>query len=294
MENTENKRRNPGVVIILIVLTLVLLLDGFVLVRTMVVRQAFDKDETFPDVTYTPRRPERFLEVLRERGYSFAIAAVPTGGLTFAAPFDFEIPGTLIDPAIPIPAGAQITCDFASWSRDRYSGRYLTLEVEGTQYHTAYPMKTVRKLYISALERNGLEPVFQAETGSKLNRNSARRALLAVDRQLYENGAYIPNDYPFNHLAWQNAALLATLLSPFLVLLVGVIYALAQFFLDRVQYSRWLAQYNQEHGEHWNGIESQLPQFTSYAQSGIRGPGPYSKPGFLDVVKSMFKPMGKK
>ena len=191
-----------------------------------------------------------------------------------------------------IPSGAQLSCDFVVWNNpdgDNPNAFELSLTVDGKTYDTTMKRGDVAALYRAALQQNGLEEQFQADTGQSLSRRAAKQALQGINRQIYDLGLYAPAGYPYNQQRLEISLISLALLSP--VLAIILVAFVAYLRLVREQNLIWAA-YNAEHIAHWDGIAGTLPQFTSYAQSGIRGPA--QKPRLRDVVRAVFQPVARK
>lgn len=191
-----------------------------------------------------------------------------------------------------IPAKTELRCDFVVWNNpdgDNPNAFELSLTVDGKTYDTTMKRGDVATLYKAALQQNGLEAQFQADTGSSLSRRTAKQALQGINRQIYDLGLYAPAGYPYNRQRLEISLVSLALLSPVIAFILVALVAYLRLLHE--QNLIWAA-YNAEHIAHWDGIAGQLPQFTSYAQSGIRDPA--QKPRFRDVFRAVFQPVERK
>lgn len=227
----------------------------------------------------------RFLEFLE------IDTAVPgTGGkaLTFTAPKTFEM-WERFNQGHKVRRGETLCCDFVSWSDGK---RYLMIEYDGKVRQCSVPYKLAAKLYVAALEQNGLEEQFLADTGESLSYRSAREALRTIDAQLYEKGVYIPGDYPFDQSAWGSLMLLMGGALPLILL---VLLAIVPAAVDYLSYRIWLEDYNRENSQRWKVVEGNLPQFVSLKENANGGKPQvvYHRPGFVERMKRLFSPVTK-
>lgn len=191
-----------------------------------------------------------------------------------------------------IPKGTTLSSDFVVWSHHygKSSWSYsITITLNGKVLDTNMKRRDVIALYRAALEQNGLADQFQTDTGSRLTRRSAKKALAITNKQIYDLGIYHPQGYPFNNERLSMMLSFAIPLAPLLAYCLGVIVLYIQMTRN---YRAFLKNYNAEHIARWDKIAGTLPQFTSYAQSGIRDPG--EKPKLRDAFRAMFQPVEKR
>ena len=296
----KSKRSTSDVVCTVLALVLVLgCIGALVLVFVQAYRtiQAFVPGEHFHK--YEQGLPDGYAErkdLLAEWGVEFS--AVPGG---HGLPLTFTTTKTvglydkgLIKAAyrtMTIPKGTQVTCDFVVWSKSTGDGSNsyrITVIVDGEALDATMRRRDVAAMYKAALEQNGLADQFLADTGEPLNSRSAKKALHAINRQLYSLGIYLPAGYPYNNEGLVRILLLGIPLAPVLAFGMGAIY----LYLRAAQADRaYFQAYNAEHIASWNQKAGQLPQFESLTQSGIRGPG--KAPTRLERFRSKFQPMAK-
>lgn len=217
--------------------------------------------------------------------------AVPgTGGetLTFTSPKTFEM-RVRFNQGYKVRRGETLRCDFVSWSD---GSRYLMIEYDGKVQQCSVSYKLAAKLYMAALEQNGLEEQFLADTGKPLTYRNAREALRTIDAQLYEKGVYIPGDYPFDQNAWNSMMLLVGGSLPLVLL---VLLAVLPVLVDYLEYRAWLVDYNRENSQRWKHVEGNLPQFVSLKENADGGKPQfiYHRPGFVERMKRLFSPVVK-
>ena len=211
-----------------------------------------------------------------------------TGGemLTFTAPKTFEM-WERFNRGSKVRRGETLRCDFVSWSD---GSRYLMIEYDGKLRQCSVSYKLAAKLYVAALEQNGLAEQFQADTGEPLTYRNAREALRTIDAQIYDKGVYIPGDYPFDQGAWESMMLLVGGSLPLVLL---VLLAVLPVLVDYLNYRAWLVEYNRENSQRWKAVEGNLPQFVSLKENANGGKPQfvYHRPGFVERMKRLFSPV---
>ena len=235
-------------------------------------------------------KQEHFRKFLRSIGAELAAPVTQETELTFTAPKTFTMQERF-NKETTVKKGETLSCDFISWSGDRGGGeRYVMLRYDGKLREATIPHKLAAKLYIAALEQNGLSEQFMQETGEKLSYRSAREALRGIDRQIFELGLYIPRDYPYDRAAFDGLILL-TGGSISLVLLV--LLAVLPQLIEYLRYQAFLVEYNKENSRRWKHVEGNLPQFVSLQENADGGkPTPvYEPPGFVERIKKLFSPV---
>lgn len=236
------------------------------------------------------RRQDSFRKFLQSIGAELSVPATDGTELTFTAPKSFTMQERF-NKETTVKRGETLSCDFISWSGDRGSGeRYLMVTYDGKLRQAVVPYKIAAKLYMAALEQNGLSEQFRQETGEKLTRRSAREALRGIDKQIYDLGLYIPRDYPYDRDAFQGLLLLtAGSISLVFLVLMAVLPQLVEY----LRYQAFLVEYNRENSRRWKRVEGKLPQFVSLRENADGGkPLPvYQPPGFMKRMKKLFSPV---
>lgn len=235
-------------------------------------------------------KQEYFRKFLRSIGTELTVPATDGEELTFTSPKAFTMQERF-NKETDVKKGETLSCDFISWSGDRGGGeRHVMLRYDGKLREVTIPYKLAAKLYIAALEQNGLSEQFRQETGEKLGYRSAREALRGIDRQIFELGLYIPRDYPYDRAAFDGLILL-TGGSVSLILLV--LLAVLPQLIEYLRYQAFLVEYNKESSRRWRDVEGKLPQFVSLQENADGGkPIPvYQPPGFVKRLKKMFSPV---
>ena len=285
----EKKRRAP-VGVIWLILTL-LVIGGavfFYVYRYAQVMADFSPQVFEDEPSFRSRR--QFLSFLEEQGLDLSVPGTGGQTLTFTSPtgFSYMKYGT----EQKVKRGTELSCDFVSWSGNKLNERFLRLTVDGKDVDTYVSLGTAGKLYRAALEQNGLEDQFLADTGEALSRSSARAALRTIDRQIYDGGIYMPMDYPYDRCLFQSLVLLTAGCLPLVLLaLMAIVPALVEY----TQYQLWLADYNRENSQRWKNVEGKLPQFVSLQDNGGGGkPQPiYQPPSLWQRMKRLFSPVSK-
>ena len=234
------------------------------------------------------REQDKYRLFLTDLGVDLSVPG--TGGvtLTFTSPKNFEM-WERFNRGHQVGQGETLRCDFVSWST---GSRCLMIEYDGKLRQCSVPYKLAAQLYAAALEQNGLEEQFLADTGEELSYRSARRALRTIDAQIYDKGVFIPGDYPFDQSAWERMMLLVGGSLPLILLaLLTIVPALVEY----AQYQLWLADYNKENSRRWKNIEGSLPQFVSLQEnSGGGKPQPvYQPPSLGQRIKKLFSPVSR-
>lgn len=230
-----------------------------------------------------------FRKFLTELDAELTVPAV-SESLTFTSPKTFTMEERF-QKETRVRKGETLSCDFVSWSADRgKSRRYLQITYNGKLRDVALPPKLAAKLYMAALEQNGLSEQFRQETGETLGRGSAREALREIDSQIFDLGIYMPRDYPYDRDAFQSL-ILFTGGSASLVLLAAM--AVLPSAIEYLQYQAFLVDYNRENSRRWKAVEGKLPQFVSLQENADGGkPTPvYEPPGFIQRMKKLFSPV---
>ena len=192
----------------------------------------------------------------------------------------------------PIQPGDTVITDFITIGGSYFGDRRICVRKPGgPEKLISWGKRDVLGLYMSYIRDNGLEEQFRAETGMRFTRRNAWKALQTIDRQLYDLGILQALDYPINWYHLKVAVILTCCALPFAAMFL---LALLVYLSQRRAYNAYLRQYNAEHMENWDEKAGQLPQFESLAQSGIRGPGPYSKPNMQEVFRAIFQPVKKR
>lgn len=229
-----------------------------------------------------------FLEML-----SVDLSVPGTDGeeLTFSSPMAFHAKGRY-GTEYKIKAGDTLCSDFVSWSGDNTSNRHIKLSVNGQAYDVNIAPRKVAKLYIAALEQNGLTEQFYQDTGKTLSMSSARDALRTIDAQIFGKNIYAPWDYPFDRDFWKRIAGLVAGCWPFAL---GFIFIVFESIADYGKYLSWLEEYNRENQGRWDKISGTLPQFVSLEGSGERGKPrfKYQHSDFGELLKRLFSTEGR-
>lgn len=236
------------------------------------------------------RKQVPFRKFLQSIGVELTVPATDGKELTFTAPKKFTMEERF-NKETDVRKGETLTCDFISWSPDRGSdGRHLTVTYDGKAREVVVPRKLAAKLYIAALEQNGLSEQFRQETGTALGYRSAREVLRGIDRQIYDLGLYFPRDYPYDRDAFQGLLLLT---GGSISLVVLVLLAVLPQLVEYLQYQAFLVEYNKENSRRWKRVEGNLPQFVSLQENAEGGkPIPvYQPPGFVRRMKKLFSPV---
>lgn len=231
-----------------------------------------------------------FLRFLEEQNVDLSVPGTGGQTLTFQSPTTFSY--TKYGVEEKVRRGTEISCDFVSWSGNKLNERFLGLTVDGKDVDTYVSLGTAGKLYRAALEQNGLEDQFLADTGEALSRGSAREALRTIDRQIYDGGIYMPVDYPYDRCLFRSLMMLMAGCLPLVLLaLLAIVPALVEY----TQYQLWLADYNRESSRRWKNVEGTLPQFVSLRDNGGGGkPQPiYQPPSLWQRIKGLFSPVSK-
>ena len=233
---------------------------------------------------------EGFRKFLESLDVDLTVPATGGAALTFTSPKRFTV--TQYGQEETVKRGTTLSCDFVSWSGNKRGERFLTVEVDGKTKRTYVTPKLAAKLYMAALEQNGLAGQFQQETGEKLTYRSAREALRGIDRQIYDLGVYMPQDYPFDRSAYRAFVLLV---SGSMILIVLVLLMVVPELVEYLRYRAWLVDYNRDNSSRWAKVEGNLPQFVSLQENAGGGkPLPvYQKPGFVERMKRLFSPVAR-
>ena len=295
-EKMERKRPLSGIICTILSVVLVLGSIGTLLYFLVNYQRDFVPGEYYEQAETLSRRYSTAREKLTQWGVDFnAVPGSHGQVLTFRTP---KTVNTYKYGLVKAPyrdrtllSGTEMSCDFAVYSEGSGNASYsykLIITVDGEASEVTMKRGDVAALYRAALEQNGLAEQFQADTGEKLTRRSAKKALQSINQQIYELGIYPPAGYPYNQERLAKLFVFSILLSPLFVFAMGAIW----MYILMVRADRaFLKAYNTEHTAHWDEIQGTLPQFTSYAASGIRGPG--EKPKLRDVFRAMFQPMEK-
>lgn len=280
------KRKIPIFPVLLVLLILLAAAGfGYYTYRIQLVNGNFHRDDQYEEINWN--RTKQAFSKLSEYGVDLSMPGV-SAPLTFSSPQKFEFFSHF--QAYTVKKGDPLTCDFASFSGGAYPevsrSCILTLHEKGLESHVE--LNDFSALYYAALKQNGLEDAFEQDFGKPLTKQSARQALRAIDRQLYEKGIMNPVDYPFNKFLFRHILTLAAILGPLCLVLLSVLLSYA---VQRQRYSKYLRVYNQENTERWDEIAGTLPEFHSLENSGANMEAkPLIKPpGLLDAVKSLFK-----
>lgn len=243
--------------------------------------QVYEKE---PDI----RNQSNFRKFLREQGADLSAPAV-WETLTFTSPKTFTMEERF-NKETRVYKGEALSCDFISWTGSRGSDRHLQLTYDGKTRDVTIPPKLAAKLYLAALEQNGLSERFCQETGKTLRYRSAREALRGIDKQIYGLGLYMPRDYPYDRDAFQGLLLLT---GGSISLVFLVLMAVLPQLVEYLRYQAFLVEYNKENSRRWRNVEGKLPQFVSLQENADGGkPIPvYQPPGFVKRLKKMFSPV---
>ena len=289
----QTKRRlGPGVVVLLAAAIIIgLLLGGYALAR-----RQYDRGFTPNEAISIPRDFYKDHSVMLEQLEAWGVdTAIPCVDGQAAAVLKKKLgenyAGLYDGMKDPIQPGDTVITDFVTVNDSDLGSRMICVQKSGGPEKTiAWGKADVLGLYLSYIRENGLEEQFRAETGMRFSRRNAWKALQTIDRQLYDLGICQARAYPINWYYLKLAVILTCCLLP-----VAAVFLLAllTFLGQRRAYNAYLKQYNAEGIAHWDEIEGTLPQFTSYAQSGIRGPAPDSKPNLQAAFKAMFLPVKK-
>lgn len=272
----------------------VLLISALVITYTVIIaniENGFVKNPDYQEHSNEDKY-KSFRKDLEAWGFDTVLAGISGGELTVVSTKDFKIYsyGIVWDRTIDrvIEKGTEISSDFVSWS-SRPSSRRVMITIDGRTYETTMKTSDFARLYYNAIKQNGLEEQFKLETGKRLTMSSAKKEIRSIDRQLYENGVFMPGDYPFDTAFLENVFMIISIITPFLAIALVFI---AGVMAERTRYNNWLIQYNGEHIEDWDKIAGTLPQFESYKASGIRDETRYvyKKRTFKEIISNMFKP----
>ena len=227
----------------------------------------------------------RFRRFLEDLGVYMTPLATEGKTLTFTSPMAFQVQERF-NKESKIPIGTELSCDFISWSGNKSSQRSLQLTWNGKTKDVTVSPRVAAKLYVAALEQNGLETQFQADTGERLTYGNAREALRSLDRQIYEMGIYMPGDYPYDRSFFRSMSLLLGGSAPLALI---VLILLGGELTEYLRYRAWLTDNNRENSQRWRKIQGNLPQFVSLANNSDGGkPKLVYRPGTIQRLKRLF------
>lgn len=291
LPRNNKKRLGPGVLATVAACILI----AITVISCIVLRLNYRKDFV-PGEHYEESLSNKYgarRELLAEWGVDLTVPGSGGKTLTVTVPKDMNLyQSAAIHKSsleMVLPKGAVVECDFITWTSEKtrgFTGRSITLTYNGKTYDGGMKDKDVFRLYRAALDQNGLEAQFQADTGEKLTSRTAKRGIQTINKQIYDLGIYTPYGYPYNFDNVIAIALAVCLFSLPVALSLAVLYI---YFRMAQENRAFLEKYNAEHIAHWDEIEGELPQFTSYANSGIRGPGERASPALKEIIQSMFK-----
>ena len=281
----QNQRKMPfGYVVILSTLAVILIVT---LTYSYFAGRATSGFKPYP-YENTPEyyNQTQFKVFLDDLGVDFSVPGTDGRELTFSSPVKFRAKGRF-GVEYDVKINDTLRCDFISWSGNKTSNRYIKLAINGQTYEVNISPRKVAKLYIAALQQNGLEEQFYEDTGMELKMSSARKALRTIDAQIFNLKVYSPWDYPFDRDLWQRIAGLVAGCWPFALAFIFMVF---EYISDYAKYIAWLEKYNKFNQNRWDKISGTLPQFVSLSESGERGKPmfKYHRASFEEILKRLF------
>ena len=240
------------------------------------------------DVRFQQTNLDSARRTLEKLQINTAMPGNGTDALTFTAPMGMMLEDTAYN-SVSFSKGDTLESDFVTWSHDYFRVRMVKLTINGKTCSAKLTTSQLTLLYLAALRQNGLEDQFEADIGRRLNWFSARDAVKALDKTLFEQGIHQAYDYPYDR---RRVSLILGLCVIFALPLAGMLMTLLSLASESVQYQIWLKQYNKEHTEHWDKLSGNLPQFVSLKESGLKGSIPvHRKQRLRDRFLNLFRPV---